>query len=89
MKITDIFIRKAFSNNNNSLKANQIFVPVTVISLQSTKLVDLHSSFAGFSCKYNNRVQSATITQSKAKTPQTAWLWGFLAPVTGLEPVAS
>ena len=24
-----------------------------------------------------------------SKTPQTAWLWGFLAPVTGLEPVAS
>ena len=49
----------------------------------------MHKSFGRFLFKSANAGLKNKISPQKEEIPQTAWLWGFLAPVTGLEPVAS
>ena len=49
----------------------------------------MHKSFGRFLFNSANAGIKNKISLQKEEIPQTAWLWDFVVPVAGLEPVAS
>ena len=78
-----------FKNISQLICQKIITFQLTLTRYQTEFLPHMHKSFGRFLCKSANEGIKNKISLQKEEIPQTAWLWDFVAPVTGLEPVAS